>query len=157
MPVQHLIDLVESKRSAREQHGVRPDWVTNFIDEMVDCFEPLGDVGRVGFECAFDDDHWAINLYLGNTEVVGGPADGQTRHADFQFDFLPLLDRFTQVDRLFLSALSDDSAGNESVSAAISIEGRLEENHVRVNVHAVPPSDAGPGFREYLDGRVEPV
>lgn len=157
MPVQHLIDLVESTRSACDQKGVRPEWVTKFIDDMAEHFEPLGDVGRVGFECSFDDDHWVISLYLGNTEVVGGPDDGQTRHTDFQFDFQPLFGRLTQVDRFFLTALSDDSASRESVASAITIEGRIEDNLVRVDVHAVPPPGAGPGFREFLDGRTEPA
>lgn len=161
MPVQHLLRQVELYRSRREdgrQQDVRPDWLTQFIESCAELFEPLAEDARAGFDCRLVDDVWVLEMYLGGTEIVGGPDDGQLRYSNFQFNLHGLLDRFDDVDRFRWNAIPDcpdDADGNPRSSLLVS--GRIEDNALRMHVYSVPPEEAGPGFREYEDGRREPV
>lgn len=172
MPVQHLLKQVETYRPQRGERDVRPRWVTDFINETAELFEPIRGLGRVGFDCQLAEDCWVVAMYLGSTEIVGGKDDGQSRPTDFQFDLLELIGRFTEIDHFRWSAFpsgsedADRSASQVDRSASqvdshfrscIAIEGRIEENSFCVQLFSEPPRDVGPGFREYPDGRRETV
>lgn len=158
LPVQHLLKQVEIYRSKRSQRDVRPDWLTAFIDAIAELFEPVEDDGRVGFDCHPGEDGWTVGVYLGRTEIVGGPDDGQSRYAGFRFDLLPLLEQFSEIERFRWSAFPD---GGEDEDAAllsfVTIEGCVQDQSLRLRICAIPPADAGPGFRQYPDGRREPA
>ena len=158
LPVRHLIKQVEIYRSTRSQRDVRPEWVTAFIERIADLFEPLADEGRVGFDCHLSEEGWTVGLYLGGTEIVGGPEDGESRYAGFQFDLLPLLDQFSEIERFRWSAFPDGSAGAVAASLAfVTIEGLVGDQRLRLRIQSTPPADAGPAFRQFPDGRIEPV
>ena len=156
MPVRHLLKQIETHRSRREGRRSRPAWINELVSDVADLFEPLTDDGRVGFECRLTEECWVVGVYLGSTEVVGGPDDGTSRYTDFQFDLLPLLELFGEVERFRWSAVAagdDPGAGRLST---LTVEGRVADARVRLQVYSVPPPDAAPGFREFSDGRREP-
>ena len=158
MPVLHLLKQVEIYRAKRTNRDSRPSWVTELIGQIAELFEPVSEVGRVGFDCQFDEDRWTIGMFLGNTEVVGGMDDGRSVPADFDFDLQRLISLFGHVDLLVWSAWPNGGATEETKDRSfITIEGIVESNPVRLQIHSVPPSDAGPGFHQFSDGRCEPV
>jgi hypothetical protein len=53
-------------------------------------------------------------------------------------------------------AYSTPGAPNSALSL-IAIEGRVADQLLRLEVYSVPPQDAGPGFRQFSDGRRETV
>ena len=159
LPVQHLIRQVEIYRSKRRQ-GVRPDWLTRFVDDAADLFEPLSEVARVGFDCHLADDRWVVGLYLGSIEIVGGPEDGLAHVPGFEFDVLRLIGQFSEVERIRWNAPQKESeaeGGPSAEGSLLAIDGRVGEHPLRVQVYSQPPQIAGPGLRRYPDGRCDPV
>lgn len=158
LPVRHLIKQVELNRSKRSNRDVRPDWVTAFIERVAELFEPISDDGRVGFESNLAEGCWTVRMYLGTTELVGGKEDGLSRHADFEFDALQLGECFTHIDRFRWLASPEASAGNDSTdSSCLLVDGRVGDECIRLRIRSVAPASAGPGFRQYPNGRRDTV
>lgn len=157
IPVKHLLKQVELYREKRHNRDVRPDWVTTLVDRVAELFEPLADVGRVGFDCQLADDHWCVGLFLGTTEVVGGPEDGRAQPANFEFNLRRLIGLFTKIEGLLWQAFPDGAEGRTSPHSVVTLEGVFEQNPVRVQLFSVPPDAAGPGLRQYTDGRCDIV
>jgi hypothetical protein len=157
IPVQHLIRQVEDLRARRIQRDVRPAWVTKFIDEIAECFDPHTDVGRVGFECRPVEDVWTVTLYLGRTEIVGGPDDGVSRPASFHFDVAAALKNYEVVDRLQWTARPDAATVADADGSLLTIDGLVEGQRLRLTVTSLPPQTAGPAFKQYPDGRCATV
>jgi hypothetical protein len=158
IPVRHLLKQVDIYRANRDKRDARPEWVTAFIDNVADLFEPMFDDGRVGFDCQPIEDRWIVGMYLGGTEIVGGCDDGQFQHTDFQFDLMQLTELFSQVDELQWSAFPHRPDGDQMpASSFITVEGRVGEHAIRLQLYSVPPTDAGPALRQYQDGRCTPV
>lgn len=155
LPVQHLLKQVETYRARRDSRRATPAWVADLIGKVADLFEPLTEDGRVGYESQWTDDGWILGVYLGGTEIVGGPKDGTCRPSDFHFDLLPLLDLFTDIERLRWNAFPQGSGPHGS--SLVMVAGRIDEQPVRLRIYAAPPPGAKPGFRQFPDGRREPV
>ena len=154
LSLQHLIRQAEEFGARKEQRDNRPAWIMEFIDELADLFEPLHDVGRVGFECEWTDAGWVIGLYLGSTEIIGGPSDGRLTPPSFQFDMQSLLGSFASIDSLRMHALHetiyDDEQHNHTY---IEIQGLIEQQEqIVLRVYATPPESAGPAFHQHTDG-----
>ena len=158
IPVKHLLKQVELYRAKRNNRNVRPEWATALIDRAAELFEPLEGVGRVGFDCHFADDRWHVGLFLGATEIVGGPRDGQSKHTNFQFDLGKLAGLFSRIEAMTWLALPE-SGEPESASpfSSVTVDGIYDGNAVRLQLFSIPPVEAGPGFRTYPDGRCNPV
>ncbi|MEX0704920.1 MAG: hypothetical protein WD069_22665 [Planctomycetales bacterium] len=160
LPVRHLMKQIENFQPKGSDRDVRPAWVSRLIDRVAELFEPLEGIGRVGFDCHLSDECWIVEMYLGSTELVGGPGDGQRRMSDFRFDLLALVELFGPIERFRWTALCAADGEVENVAAgpsSITVEGRIDDNPVRLQLYSVPPPDTGPGFRRYPDGRHEPV
>ena len=158
LPVQHLLKQVEIYRAKRSNRDSRPAWVTELIGQIADLFEPFSDLGRVGFDCNFDEDRWTVGMFLGSTEMVGGKDDGRTMPADFDFNLHRLISMFGHIDLLVWSAWPNGGAnGGSEGSSFVTVEGVVEGNPVRLQIHSDPPPDAGPGFRQFSNGRQEPM
>jgi hypothetical protein len=156
LPVAHLLEQVARFEPRRGDRDPRPAWVTGLINHAADLFDPFaGDVGRVGFDCQFADDRWIVGLYLGGTELVGGLHDGEVHYTDFRFDLLLLRELFDEVDQMQFVALPVDE--DHDTRASVQVEGRVAGEAVRLQVYAVPPTDAGPAFRVLPDGTCRPV
>jgi hypothetical protein len=152
--LRHLLKQVELYKQRRKQRDVRPAWVTEFINKVADLFEPMqSEVGRVGFDCRFLDETWAVDLFLGSTELVGGRHDGQSRHTSFSFDLAQLLEHFESVERFqWLSIAEGDAAEGVEAGCAVVMEGHVGSNPLRLAIRSAPPDGAGPGFRVYPNG-----
>lgn len=155
--VQHLMKQMESWQPGQNRRDSRPQWLTALIEEFADLFEPLTGVARVGFDCRMEEDSWVVRMYLGATEIVGGPRDGQTQAMPYELDLQRLLARFETVDEFFLSVFPDSAADVDEGQSYVTISGTVNENTVRFHMFAVPPEDVGPGMRVYPDGHFDPV
>ena len=162
MPVKHLLTQLEHYNTRRNNRDVRPAWVTQFVNEAAELFEPLDDVGRVGFDCQIADDRWDVSLYLGSQELVGGREDGQHKSSNFHFDVQGLLGLFGEINGVQFAAYPDGAAegtdeGDCAPCGLITIDGRLNDNLLRVRIYSMPPADIGPGLRRHADGRCDTV
>ena len=123
LSARHLLQQIESDRSKRAKRDIRPEWLTAFVECAAELFEPVAEVGRVGFDCRLDEQGWSAALYLGAVEVVGGKSDGQTEQPDFRFDLKALLEQFSRVDALVWNVL-DHARGQPRRAAALVPVGR---------------------------------
>jgi len=156
MPLKHLLKQVEIYRNKRKNRDLRPEWVLQLIDEVADLFEPLDEIGRVGYDCQLSEECWNIGMYMGSTEHMGGPQDGLSQNSNFDFNLNALMAKFTELHRLCWSATPDNnhSDGQQSCSM-ITLEGTVQNEQVRLQLYSIPPQEAGPGFRCYADGHFE--
>ena len=160
IPVRHLIRQLDGLRSQRRTRDRRPAWLVEFIDSAAEWFNPLAGVGRVGFDALPVDGRWEVALYLGSTEVVGGPQDGESRPAAFSFDLRGLMRSFSRIDQLSWTAEPgppgvDGAPGR--IEARVTIAGLVGEQPVVLQICSLPPQEAGPGFRQYANGRCDAV
>lgn len=158
LPVKHLLKQLEIYRSTRKNRDIRPQWLTDLIGRVSGLFDPVDEVARVGFECRLTEEAWELLLFLGSTEIVGGPADGHTRFANFRFDLLTLIDNFSEVDSIEWNALPQSAAGEaEADRSFIQIMGRIDEEPLKLLIFATPPAAVGPGIRTHHNGDCEPA
>jgi hypothetical protein len=171
IPVRYLIRQLDGLRAQRKARDHRPAWLVDFINAAADWFEPLDGLGRVGFDARPAEGRWEVVLYLGSTELVGGPQDGGSQPAAFSFDVLGLLQSFSRIDHVSwiaqagpddvpgccVGGASEDTHGKPPIEARLAVEGQVAGNAVALQVCSVPPREAGPGFRRYADGRRDAV
>ncbi len=160
--LQHLIKKAEEIGHRKQKKDIRPDWLTRFILNTADLFDPATGAARVGYDCRYDIDQWNVTFYLGDAEIFGGMHDGKRARIAFDFDLKELLDRFDVVDSLHYRALPEDSASFDSrESTLIEIVGslRCEQTceQLTVGILSHPPQAAGPGVRILPNGEIEPV
>jgi len=158
IPVKHLLKQLEIYRSNRRNRDIRPPWLTELIERLSGLFEPADDVARVGFDCRWAEDGWELMLFLGRTEVVGGPQDGQTKLANFRLDLLTVLDNFSEVDHVEWHANPQTPPReSEADPSLLEIRGLAEEESLTLLIFAAPPTEMGPGIRENINGDFEAV
>ncbi len=165
LTVSHLIKHLEAQRERKADRDRRPAWLSGVIDAAADLFDPVAGEGRVGFDCRPTESGWVAVLYLGGEEFVGGAEDGRTRPADFRFDVLGVTKLFDAVTELafdaFPSMIADEDQGLVPASHAhaagirLTVRGTVAGQPLTIHVHAVPPDEAGPGFRRFPNGRRE--
>jgi hypothetical protein len=154
----HLLAELESRRSQRGNKKIRPEWLDNLIEEAAASFEPLAGMARVGYQCEPEEGGWAVSLFLGAVERVGGKADGQTRQPEFRCDLKRLLERFERIDQLEWTVQPEHHGEQASpLESVIEIRGVLCGSPVSLSVLSNPLEGMKPGLREFPDGRVEPV
>jgi hypothetical protein len=152
----HLVAQIESERFNRTSRDIRPDWLTAFLESTAALFEPLDQVGRVGFDCQLDAAGWSVALYLGAVEQVGGKNDGQSRPIGFHCDLRPLLAHFARIDEFAWTVFPQENAPSDALPRSlISLDGLLDGHRLRLVIRSVAPAAAGPGLRRLTDGRLE--
>lgn len=158
LPVKHLLKQLENYRSTPRNWDIRPGWLTELIERVSGLFDPADDVARVGFECRLTEEAWEVWLFLGKSEIVGGPDDGQTRFANFHFDLLTLMDNFTEVDLVEWNAKPQSGSPEDGFNGSyLTIFGRIDEEPLKLLVFAVPPAGVAPGIRTHRNGKSEPA
>ncbi|MEZ6129279.1 MAG: hypothetical protein R3C59_11395 [Planctomycetaceae bacterium] len=151
MSIEELLQQMEDYRARRGQQDHRPDWLRHFIKKAAALFEPLTTVGRVGYDCQADERGWNVCLYLGTTEIIGGPKDGQIEHAGFVIDLKQLMTIFQNVQRFEWYSISNknDDRFEEPIRSVMKITGQTEDGHfVQLELLASPPRFVGPGLRQ---------
>ena len=161
--LQHLIKKAEEIGQRKEKKDVRPDWLTRFIQNTAELFEPATDAARVGYDCRYEIDQWSVMFYLGDAEIFGGMHDGKRARIAFDFDLNELLNRFDVVDSLRYRALPKDPLQvSPRECTLIEISGILKQEEetvqqLTVGILSHPPLEAGPGVRILPNGEIEPV
>ena len=112
---------------------------------------------RVGFDCQLEEETWVVRMYLGTTEIVGGPMDGQMRPMSFEIDLQTLFARFQDIDEFFWSVFPENAEHVDEPQAYVTISGKVDGNSVRIHLFATSPEEVGPGMRIFPDGRFEPA
>jgi hypothetical protein len=152
MSIEKLLQQMEDYKTRREQRDHRPTWLKKFIHDVADVFEPLANVGRVGFDCQADERGWLVTMYLGTTEIIGGPKDGQIEHVGFRIDIQQLLLLFNDVSRCEWYSVGNecDERFEQAVRSLISVTGQVNSAHrVRLELLGVPPKYVGPALKQY--------
>jgi hypothetical protein len=152
--VQHLLKQLEHHKRERNSRSHRPEWLSVIIHQVAALFEPLRGVARVGSDCEFTSDGWDVRLFLGSTEIVGGKNDGQHQLVSFEIDFERVSQIFTKIEE-FRWCVAAGSDGNNS--SFVTLRGSVDEHHVRLKIYSRPPKEAGPAFRQQVDGSVDSV
>lgn len=150
MSIEELLQQMEEYRSRRKKADHRPKWLRVFIHQMAELFEPLAYSGRVGFDCQAGDNGWIVTMYLGTTEIIGGPRDGQIDHVSFRVDLSRLVRQFSSVERLEWYSVSNegDDRFSHSTRSLLSVVGELENQQtVHLELLATPPKYVGSGLK----------
>lgn len=154
MSLEELLRQMDDFRSRKEKRDCRPEWLKQFIKEAADLFEPLVHNGRVGFDCQGHERGWTVCMYLGTTEIIGGPKDGQIEHASFMVDLKKLTGIFDTVDRLewYSVANANDNRFEDSTRSVLSVHGQAQQgNSVHLELLHSPPRHVDPGLRKSGD------
>ncbi len=157
MSIEELLEQMEQYRLRREHRDYRPDWLKQFVHQAAGLFEPLGELGRVGFDCQVDEHGWIVCLYLGATETVGGPLDGHIDHASFRLDLNELQRLFGTVHRMewYSVANPDSRTAEQTIRSLVSVHGVLTGgNEIKLELMAVPPDFVGPGLHCRPNGMI---
>lgn len=147
MSIDELLQQLGEYEAKKELRDNRPEWLEAFVHQIAEIFEPLSTVGRVGFECQADERGWLVSMFLGTTEIIGGPRDGQIDHAGFLIDIIQLQKQFNSIERFeWYSVAEPDPRFNEPIRSLLVMSGQLEEGqNVRLELLSSPPKyiDAG--------------
>jgi hypothetical protein len=156
LSARHLLQQIGSDRSKRTKRDIRPAWLTALVERVADLFDPIEEVGRVGFDCGMDEEGWSAALYLGSVETVGGKTDGELQRAAFRFDLKSLLETFASVDRLEWNVVDrGDGTSDPGPRSFLAIDGFVGSNRVRLSIYSAAPEAAGPALRRLPNGRFE--
>ena len=160
LTVYHLIQQLESAQSCQGRRDNRPEWLRRVVESAAELFEPLEDLGRVGFICRPTAEGWVADLYLGSEEQFGGAEDGRNRPMNFRFDLARLESLFDDVAECSFDASATGgtwTSADESVNrrTRATIRGEIDDHRLTIHIHATPPADAKPGFRRHTDGHRE--
>ena len=148
--------MQEGRRPSKPQ---RPAWLSEFVDRLSQRFEPFSGVARVGYECMQSDSIWELAIFLGELEIVGGADDGEMRPVNFRFNLKDIINEFDEIRSMYWNAFPNSHVCFDSLVdlSFLTIEGVIQSNPVRLQLHAAPPDSIGPGLREHQDGRLELV
>lgn len=155
LPVQHLLKRMETWQPGQGGDR-RPEWMSQFVEEAAQLFEPLTGVARVGYECIREEDAWVARLYLGTSEVVGGALDGRLKPMSFEVDIERLAGMFTEREEFYWSTFPDGAEDIDEPQSYLTVSGLVAGEHrVRIHLFATPPQETEPGLKVFPDGRFE--
>jgi len=155
MSPEELFHHLTSSQSRRIPQDHRPDWLRRLTEEIAEKFEPLRDIARAGYDCRLDEHGWLLRMYLGTTEIIGGPKDGQIEHASFRMDLKPVLQLFECVDRFEWYSLTntDPAEFDGDIRSLLTVTGTVDGAHqVRLELLASPPRCVGSSLHETGSG-----
>lgn len=133
-----------------------PDTIQEFVTAVANLFEPFRGEARVGYESRFVDEGWEISMFLGATEIVGGPLDGRQMAQNFRFNLQGLFDQFDSIESFLWNAMPDNPLmDNSDAMSFVVVEGNVRGQMVRLQLHPTAPEEIGPAVREFPDGSYE--
>jgi hypothetical protein len=157
MSIDELLKQLQAHREQRHQRDYRPDWLKDFISRAAELFEPLETYGRAGFDCQLDERGWTVSMYLGATEIIGGPKDGHIGHASFRMNLEELRDLFSSIDffEWYSLADADVDGATPKLRSLVAVHGGIgekQEQRIRLELLSVPPTLIKPGIHCRPDG-----
>lgn len=132
-----------------------PQWLTGWLQDVADLYEPFSGVARAGYECFQANGTWEISLFLGQNEVLGGARDGLLLPVNFRFDVAGLLQQFSALNVLKWNAFPDAFVFREAgfpMESFLLAEGMVQGEAIRLQVQALPPDAIGPGLQFLPNG-----
>lgn len=151
--IRHLVKGLEAR--GRDALEIRiPEPIENFVTAVAELFEPFSGAARVGYECNFADESYEISMFVGAREIVGGPLDGRQEPQNFRFNLQGLFDRFDSIQSFLWNAMPHNPLMDGGMSFVV-IEGKVQGQTVRLQLHPTAPEEMGPAIREFADGTVE--
>lgn len=159
LAIRHLVKKLEMQEGRRSAKPQLPAWLIEFVNRLSQRFEPFSGVARVGYECMQADEIWEVAVFLGELEIVGGAEDGEMHPINFRFDLKGIADEFERIQTLCWNAFPNSHVCFESMAdlSFLTLEGYVNGQLIRLQLHAGPPDSIGPGMREHQDGRLELV
>ncbi len=157
MSIDELLEQLQRHRETRQQRDYRPEWLKTFVSRAAELFEPLDTYGRAGFDCQLDERGWIVSMYLGATEIIGGPNDGHIEHASFRLNLEQLQGLFTTADHFEWYSLADtpQEGVRHQLRSLVAIHGSLKSDtewRVCLELLSVPPAIVKPGIHCRPDG-----
>lgn len=136
-----------------------PDWLLHAVDRLAQLFEPFSGVARVGYECLQGESGWEVALFLGEHELVGGADDGSLHAVNFRFNLQRLQREFDTLTGLYWNAFPNSHVcfAETADLSFLTVEGTIQGESLRLQIHAGPPECVGPAFKQYPNGRLELV
>ena len=150
MSIEELLQQIEEFRE-RKARDHRPAWLKAFVRNAAELFEPLAHSGRVGFDCQVGEEGWIVSLYLGTTEIIGGPRDGQIDHVGFRINLAQLTKLFTNLERAEWYSVSNenDTRFHSATRSLLSVIGTVNDQHkVQLELLGEPPVYVEPGIKQ---------
>ncbi|MCA9050305.1 MAG: hypothetical protein KDA89_16330 [Planctomycetaceae bacterium] len=151
MSIEDLLQQLSEIRDRKAQCDRRPEWLRSFIQRVADQYEPLSLVGRIGFDCQWDERGWTVCMYMGTTEVIGGPNDGQIDHVDFRIDLQQLMNLFQSVRRVEWYSVADQQklvTESLNVRSVLAVRGQVSNgDEIQLELLGVPPKFVRPGLK----------
>jgi len=159
LAIRHLVRQLETSGPRKISKPQLPAWLVQFVEQFSERFEPFSGIARVGYQCLRSDDAWELSLFLGEHEIIGGPGDGERHSVNFRFDLFQLTRHFETVQNVSWNAFPNSSVCFEEIAdlSFLTIEGIVQGERLRVQIHAGPSEPTGPAMRQYGDGRLEVV
>lgn len=158
MSIEELLQQMEEFAARRKQKDYLPTWLRDFIKSAADVLEPLEYTGRAGFDCQLGERGWIVTIYLGTSEIIGGPRDGQIDHVSFRVELHRLMRLFTDIERLewySVSNATDDRFSSDTRSLISVIGTVIDDQIVQLELLGTPPRYVGPGLKRHEPG-IEP-
>lgn len=159
LSIRHFIQQLESDNISRSRGVQLPKWVQSFIESAAECFEPVQGSARAGYVCSCLSDGWNVQLFLGTTEVVGGPDDGANIPAAFTFNVDRVRCCFDEVYDMCVQRSLDvrQPTCNGSSDTSTIINGMINGQFLTLEILEKPPAEMGPAMLQHSDGRCELV
>ena len=112
-------------------------------------------VARVGFDCRMTEGCWEISLYLGRTELVGGPRDGCHDPVDFCLNLQGLMQLLKEIRGMEWTVAHPQGETGPVTRSLLKVETDWEGHAVRLLFAGSPPQEVGPALRKFADGTCE--
>lgn len=125
-----------------------PDWLSNLANEVAAHIEPFEPLAPVGCHYHLGEEGWEITVFVSDTEVVGGPLDGNRYGSRFRIDLKQLLEVFTDVTAIDWQAHRLDE--DDELGSHLSIQGLHGNEPVWVRIPATAPARFEPGRQMHV-------
>ena len=125
-----------------------PRWIERLAKLISQEFHSADLLAPIGCHFHHYDDgvnrsQWEVTLFVSNTELFGGPHDGQLAVSRYMLDLKKVLAVFDAVESFYWQAQS--MADDDQVGPHIGLEGEFEGNWVWLRITSEPPVQFEPG------------
>lgn len=126
------------------QKGTRPPaWLRWFANDVARGV--VGDSMHTPVGCHFHHNssaEWEVTVFIGSTEVVGGPKDGTTIASHIQLDIGHVIGLFDTAP--MVTWQTDRISADDDLRQHISFEGIARSHHVWLRILSDPPEGFEP-------------
>lgn len=122
-----------------------PSWLRWFGNDAARAI--TSEAGKCPIGCHyfhdFENSVWEVSVFVGTTEIVGGPMDGTSFTTSLRLNISEVMNLFDEVDNV--SWQSDAVADDDDLAQHVSFEGTARGHKVWLRVLKESPEGTGPG------------